>query len=73
LGASWISEKPVEQPSADATADLNRVLEAARLLFAVLTPEELENLRLLIEGGEFQKFKPVPRSQEAKTGNTGVT
>lgn len=41
--------------------DVNRLLEAGRLLFSMLTPEEIESLQK-----EFAKF-----STSKKLGNTG--
>jgi hypothetical protein len=58
--------EPVEQQP-DPAEELNRLLEIGRLLAAVLTPEEVENLRILLN------HPGIPVEFPVKTGNTSVT
>lgn len=47
--------------------ELNRLLEIGRLLSTVLTPEEVENIRILLN------HPGIPVEFPVKTGNTSVT
>jgi hypothetical protein len=58
--------KQVELQPASAE-ELNRLLEIGRLLSTVLTPEEVENLRILLN------HPGIPVEFPVKTGNTSVT
>ena len=58
--------EPIE-PQSDPAEELNRLLEIGRLLSTVLTPEEVENLRFLLN------HPGIPVEFPVKTGNTSVT
>jgi hypothetical protein len=61
-----------EQKPTDVTEELNRLLEIGRLLASVLTPEEIQSLRILLEQIEEGK-EPLPLSRKVEIGNTSVT
>ena len=52
--------------------EVNRILEVGRLLFAVLTPEEHEELQELLETLSFEPILQEPPSMN-EIGNTNVT
>ena len=56
----------VEQQQ-NPSEELNRLLEIGRLLSTVLTPEEVENLRISLN------HPGIPVEFPVKTGNTSVT
>ena len=59
-------KRPIEtkETTVEVTvAEVNRVLEVGRLLFSVLTAEEIEELQRILNG----------QSDETELGNVGVT
>ena len=59
-----LSNKPLDNASRKITiTEVNRVLEVGRLLFSVLTEEEVAELQQILNR----------HSDENKIGNTGVT
>ena len=57
----------------DTAEELNRLLEIARILSTVLTPEEVETLRLLLGRKGSGEATPLPITSEMEIGNTSVT
>ena len=61
-----------EQKLTDVTEELKRLLEIGRLLASVLTPEEIQSLRILLEQKE--TGREVLRSPaDVEIGNTSGT
>jgi hypothetical protein len=56
----------------EAAEELNRLLDVGKLLFSVLTPEEIESLRILGEQDEVSE-KRMPLPSDVELGNTSVT
>lgn len=57
----------------DVAEELNRLLEIGRLLSSVLTPQEIENLRILIANGNLTEGQSIASSVDLEIGNTSVT
>ena len=53
--------------------EVNRVLEVGRILLAVLTPEELDQLRQIMSSQVVDKLNANSLLSKAESGNTGVT
>ena len=51
--------------------EVNRLLEIGRLLFSVLTPEEIESFHYLLNNQK--TFQASGCNRETEIGNTGVT
>ena len=62
-----VKELEPAEPQPEPADELNRLLQIARLLSIVLTPEEVENLRILLHQSGIPVEFPV------KTGNTSDT
>ena len=66
-----VAERSEQKPT-DVTEELNRLLEIGRLLASVLTPEEIQNLRILLEQPETgQELLRSP--SDVEIGNTSGT
>ena len=66
-----VSERSEQKPS-EVTEELNRLLEIGRLLASVLTPEEIQNLRILLEQPETGR-EALRLPSDLEVGNTSGT
>jgi hypothetical protein len=69
----FMVEQIVKQDFQEASVtveDVQRVLELGRLLLSVLTPEELEQLRLLLNGDMHEVEKVTLVSLDAGAGSS---
>jgi hypothetical protein len=67
MDREWRVQSPTE-----VTEELNRLVEIGKLLFSVLTPEEIKSLRIFIEQNEIrEKLMVLP--PDVELGNTSVT
>ena len=53
--------------------EVNRVLEVGRILLAVLTPQELDQLQQIMSSQMVDELNISSLYSEAELGNTGVT
>jgi len=53
--------------------EVNRVLEVGRILLAVLTPQELDQLQQIMSSQMVDELNISSLFSEAELGNTGVT
>ena len=53
--------------------EVNRVLEVGRILLAVLTPQELDQLQQIMSSQMADELNISSLYSEAELGNTGVT
>lgn len=61
------------QKSTDPAVELSRLLEIGTILASVLTPEEIENLRVLMLNHQPEKDKGSSIKMDLKIGNNSVT
>lgn len=67
MDREWRVQSPTE-----VTEELNRLVEIGKLLFSVLSPEEIMSLRIFIEQNEIrEKLMVLP--PDVELGNTSVT
>lgn len=65
--------EPKSQKSTDPAVELSRLLEIGTILASVLTPEEIENLRVLMLNHQSEKDKVRSIKMDLKIGNNSVT
>jgi hypothetical protein len=59
--------------SADPAVELSRLLEIGAILASVLTPEEIENLRILMSNQQREKDSGGSIKVDMTIGNSSVT
>jgi len=62
-------EQDIEKPPV-TVEDVQRVLEVGRILLSVLTPEELEQLRILLNEGNIEQEMVTPVSLDVEAGSS---
>lgn len=61
------------QKSADSAGELSRLLEIGAILASVLTPEEIENLRVLMANHQQKKDSGGSIKMDVAISNSNVT
>ena len=61
------------QKSADPAVELSRLLEIGTILASVLTPEEIENMRVMLASHQQKKASGGSIKVDLKIGNNSVT
>ena len=68
-----MESESISQKLTDSAVELSRLLEIGTILASVLTPEEIENLRILMLNHQPEKVKGSSIKMDLIIGNSSVT